>query len=592
MEILLAEKKRRLEAKASVIQFNPDEYCFDKQLEFIADESKRKVACNSRRSGKTVTCAVHLVHTAVTLKGVNCLYITLSRLNAKRIIWRELCDLNARFKLHAKENLSELTLEFLNGSRIYLAGASDESEIEKFRGMALKLVYIDEAQAFKSYLERLIHEVLSPALYDYDGELCLIGTPPPVCAGVFFDAYHQKEGYKGFKPFHWTIFDNPFIEKKSGKTVEALINADLEAKGLPREHPTIQREIYGRFVEDSSALVYQYDETRNLLDEDPNHYSASRCYFSIGVDLGFDDADAIIVWQWREHDPTLRLVYEFKKSKLSLTELAAILTDLQAKYPNARKVIDTGGLGKKITEELVTRYKIHLEPAEKVRKMEYIALMNEDLRKGLIKVPKGSKLLEEWRLLQWDRDFNPPKIDERFEDHLCFVDGTMIATTKNALEIESLRVGDMVKGKEREQRVVATMAREAETILLTFSNKTQLACTPDHPFYTTHGLIKAKDLTHERCFTVNGSVTLEASEPLGKKVVYNITCEPDHHYYANGFLVSNCDAALYSYREARHYTAKPKVVKPTIDSDAHIRQHWDKLAKANAKKIKANWWEK
>lgn len=471
MEILLAEKRRRRAAKASIIHFHPSEYCFDKQLEFIAHPSKRKVACNSRRSGKTVTCAVHLIHTAVTLPNVNCLYITLSRLNAKRIIWRELCDLNKTFRLEAKENLTELSLEFLNGSRIYLAGASDEAEIEKFRGMALKLVYIDEAQAFKSYLERLIHEVLSPALYDHDGEMCLIGTPPPVCAGVFFDAYHQKTGYKGFTPFHWTIFDNPFIEQKSGKTVEELIRADLEQKGLPREHPTIQREIYGRFVEDKSALVFDFDETRNLYRKDTDSTSSARRYFSIGVDLGFDDADAVVCWEWREHDPTLRLVYEFKKSKLTLTELAAILADLQIQYPNAKKVIDTGGLGKKITEELIARYKIHLEPAEKIRKLEYIALMNEDLRKGLIKVPEGSKLIEEWRLLQWDRDFNPPKIDERFENHLS-------------------------------------------------------------------------------------------------------------------------DAALYSWREARHYTAKAKVVKPGIDSNEHMRQYWDQQSKKHAKKANANWWEK
>ncbi|MDQ3023242.1 MAG: hypothetical protein M3R04_02475, partial [bacterium] len=68
--------------------------CFDKQLAFVRDTSRFRVAVCSRRAGKTVACAVTLIERAVQFPGTNHLYITLSRINAKRIVWRQLLDLN------------------------------------------------------------------------------------------------------------------------------------------------------------------------------------------------------------------------------------------------------------------------------------------------------------------------------------------------------------------------------------------------------------------------------------------------------------------------------------------------------------------
>lgn len=44
--------------------------------------------------------------------------------------------------------------------------------------------------------------------------------------------------------------------------------------------------------------------------------------------------------------------------------------------------------------------------------------------------------------------------------------------------------------------------------------------------------------------------------------VYNLTVAGDHEYFANGLLVSNCDAARYLYNDLRHYLAKPPEPKP------------------------------
>src|SRR5271163_4810575 len=93
-------------------QFKLDTFLFDKQLKFVTDPRPFKIAVCSRRSGKTVACAAHMIHTAISQKEVVCLYITLSRNNAKKLIWPELQKINRKYKLNGEEDMTELSMKF------------------------------------------------------------------------------------------------------------------------------------------------------------------------------------------------------------------------------------------------------------------------------------------------------------------------------------------------------------------------------------------------------------------------------------------------------------------------------------------------
>lgn len=410
---LLEEYLRRRTRES---RFNLDEYCFDKQLQFIRDPSKRKSASCSRRAGKTIACGFDLVDTALSKSGVNCVYITLDRRSAKRIIWKELLKINRDLSLGAKIDNQDLTITFPNESVIYLSGAKDSSQIEKFRGMAIYLVYIDEAQAFKSYINDLIEDVLEPALFDYDGTLCLTGTPNAVCAGAFYNACHDLAPHRGFSHHHWTIHDNPHIERKSGKKPEQLLAELRQRKGITEDDPTYKRESLGLWVKDLDALVYKFLRSRNATAHIP------KCkHHVMGVDLGYDDADAIFIWGWDDESDCLYGVDCFKASGQSVTALAGKIKELTERYNPVKSVIDTGGLGKKVTEELRSRHGVYLTPAEKTEKSAYIELMNDDFRRGRLKVHESLDVIEEWEILQWDANSDPArrKEDPNFENHLC-----------------------------------------------------------------------------------------------------------------------------------------------------------------------------
>lgn len=403
--------------------FTLDKFLFDKQLHFVNDPRPFKIAVCSRRSGKTVACAAHLVDVATNNKEVVCLYITLSRNNAKKLIWKEIEKINRLYKLGGIPDNTELSMTFPStGSVIYLSGAKDKSEIEKFRGLALKIVYIDECQSFRDYIEDLVDDILSPALMDYAGTLVLIGTPGPIPAGYF---HHCAEVSDAWAKHGWTFFDNPFIPAKANKTHQELLARELKRRGVNMEDPSIQREFFGRWVLDSDSLWIHYDAKINHFTE---MMPRVRYNYIMGIDLGYEDADAIAVIAWSEQDPNTYLVEEVVMKHQGITELVDQIKQLEAKYDVSKMVIDEGGLGKKLAEEMRRRHGVPVQPADKARKMENVAFLNDSLRTGKFKAKSASHFAQDSYLVEVDRAKSTPdriKLSDKY--HSDIIDAVLYA---------------------------------------------------------------------------------------------------------------------------------------------------------------------
>ena len=366
----------------------------------------------THNSGKSESCAADLIFTCLENSNVNCLYVTLTRVSAKRIIWsiikRVIVDYNIPI---LRYNNTDLSVEFKNGSVLYISGAKDSSEIERFRGMSLKKIYIDECQSFRSYIKELIDDVLVPAMWDVNGTLCLIGTPGPIPAGFFYDCTHNP----AWANHRWNIFDNPWILKKSGKTPEVILAEERSRKGISESDPGYQREALGLWVKDDNALVFKFNKHLNVATEIPQNLT-----YIFGIDLGYNDADAIAVMGFDYKHDTVYLVEEFVQSKQTISDLVKVIKRLDAKYKPVKMVIDAGALGKKIAEEIKQRHAIPVEAAEKQRKSEYIELLNDDLRTSKLKVLPGSRFEEDCYLLQWNMD-EPTKriISDSYHSDIC-----------------------------------------------------------------------------------------------------------------------------------------------------------------------------
>lgn len=455
-KLLLKELKKRVRNKEqldSTRKFNLEEHCFDKQLEFIKSEMRFKTAVCSRRSGKSSACVADLINMCYTIPSINTAYITLARTSAKNIIWPLFKQILREYKIPVRYDNSSLTIEFNNGSMIYVGGAKDESEIEKFRGMSYKKVYIDEAQAFRqTIISKLIEDIISPALWDVRGTLCLIGTPGPVPAGYFYDISHNPK----WGNFTWTILDNPWIKIKSGVEPATLLAEERERKGITEADPTYRREALGEWVQDFNALVYKFSPLKNIYA----HFDTSHVTYIMGIDIGFNDADAIAVMAYSAKDKTVYLVEEVVTRKQDITSLVEQINALKTKYEPVKMVMDAGALGKKIQEEIRTRHGIPVEAADKARKLEYIKLLNDDLHTGKFKAFKGSLFEEDSQLVVWDYD-DPakPRISDRY--HTDIGDAVLYAWREckhffgsendNIPKIGSDKYMDYLESKEAEE---------------------------------------------------------------------------------------------------------------------------------------------
>jgi hypothetical protein len=397
---------------------------FKKQLQLIDDPSKQKAAKCGRRAGKSHGAAAYLCETALLNPESLNVYIGLSRKAARRILWPVLQKFNREYKIGASTNQLELEMTFPNGSQIWLTGATDSGDIEKLRGSAYHLVVVDECASFGPFFNTLIEDVLEPALADYDGVLCLIGTPGAACTGLFYEITGQETPAKDWTVHDWTVLDNPKFPRWRGKPNWQQIAIDWlenkrQTKGWPKEYPTYLREWLGKWVRDEAGLVYKYNPLLNTYKELPK-----KAWVNIlGVDLGHDDPTAFAVVSYSPEDQCTYLREDWFESEMTIDAAAKKIKAYREKYKCRRIVMDTQGLGKMIAAEIRKRYGIPVEPAEKSAKIDFIDLFNSDLMQGKFKAKEDSGWVGEASLLQWDED--RLKEDGRFANHIC--DGTLYA---------------------------------------------------------------------------------------------------------------------------------------------------------------------
>lgn len=389
---------------------------FPNQNAFVEDTARYLAAQCSRRSGKSNGLALRFFRTMEKHPKSQSLYLSLTQESARGIMWPVLQELNDIHKLGCTFTDSKLTMTHPNGSTLKLMGADLKDFIKRLKGRKYPGVAIDEAQDFGTHLQSLIDDVLSPSIADYaDGWLALTGTPGPVPQGMFFDM--TQSGKYGFSVHKWTILENPFMPNP-----EAFI-ADLAAKReWEPNNPTLLREWRNQWVLDVESLWIRYKEKLNHYTELPK----GKMQYVLGIDIGFNDADALAVIGWTDDSPDVYLVEEIITKKQGLTELVNQIQATASKYSLTKMVIDEGGLGKKLAEEIRRRHAIPVHPADKARKQENVELLNDNLRLGRFKAKSTSRFATDSYLVQidWDRT-TPNRIVVKKKPHSDIIDAVL-----------------------------------------------------------------------------------------------------------------------------------------------------------------------
>lgn len=391
---------------------------FPQQNAFINDTSRDLVAQCSRRAGKTNGLAIRFLNTMKKHPKSQCVYLALTRESAKEILWPVLLEMNENYNLGCTFTESKLTMKHPNGSSLMLFGADMKNFIKRLKGRKYPGVGIDEAQDFGPHLQSLIDDVLTPATADYeDGWIAVTGTPGPVPQGYFFEI--TQKGKYGYSLHKWTMLDNPYMPDPQ----KFLTN--LKAKReWDDENPTYKREYLNAWVLDTESLWIRYNETLNHYDTLPREHKWN---YVMGVDIGMKDSDAIAVMAWSETSDQTYLVEEQLKAKQGISDLIVMIDTLQRKYNAYKILMDEGGLGKKIAEDIRTRFGCPLQAADKAHKQNNVEFMNDAFRRGKLKARKDTRFVQDSYLIQIDWDKTTPTRTFLKGPHSDIIDAALYA---------------------------------------------------------------------------------------------------------------------------------------------------------------------
>ncbi len=481
---LLKRAAKKEEASAAP-SFSIEKFCFPEQLAFANCQRIIKTALTSRRAGKTNGIIADFVETCSKEDNVLCLYITLTSRSARAIIWGELKRVADLYKLDVKPDDTRLEMFFnKTKSTIRCGGAKDEVEIEKYRGLKIRKAYVDEAQSFRPYIRTLINDILLPGLRDLNGELGLTGTPGPVPAGPFYD-YCTSPMIPNFK---WNAFDNPHMHNPESlyglpfRDLTVRLKEERALKGITENDASYRRETYGDWVEDRDSLVFKFSPAINLFTVPPT----GRMIYIFGIDIGWIDSDAIAVLGYNFQDGTVYLVEEHVQDKQTISDLIKKIKELHTKYQPVKMVMDGGGLGKKIQEEIKQRHSLNVEVAEKHRKFEFIELMNDDLRTARMKVFANSRFQQDTSLVVWDRS-DPTKLKVSDIYHTDIGDAVLYGW-RECKHYVSTDLGIKAPNRNTNEYMDALEAKEAEEMELRNSQDSDLVSEADLEYIFDSGI--------------------------------------------------------------------------------------------------------
>ncbi len=432
------------------------DYLFTEQRALVESTAPYRTASCSRRAGKSEACVAALLRAAQRNPRSVALYLAQTRVAAKRNLWDKLKALNTRLNLGGIPNESDLSLKMPNSALVVLSGAATKREVEKHRGPSFSIVLVDEAQSFPAFLRELVDDVLSPGLMDTNGPLYLLGTPAPVKVGFFWDMLQSAE----WEHHSWDAFANPFIQ------APAYLERELRRRGVTVDDPGIQREFFGRWVDDTDSLVLRYDPAKNDYVGLPTLPRGEWTYL-VGADVGYLDSDALAVLAFSEDHPDCFLVEECVEPKQTTDEFIAQLVTLNARYRPQQIFMDTGGLGRKVAADVAARApELPVIAAYKPHKLAGYMLLKSALGSGRFKARKESRFAFDCARLEWDRDKSTSDrlvVDDRY--HSDVVDAVLYAfraaqNWRYQSPVKPVTLNEQAWADDQIRRMSNTMERE------------------------------------------------------------------------------------------------------------------------------------
>ena len=301
------------------------------------DDHRYKVINCGRRAGKSFLSAIKMLHFATENEKMIVWYIAPTYRQAKSIMWQMLSEFIPE-EIIKRKNETELFVELINGSQIYLKGAENPDSL---RGVRIDFCIFDEAAFIDRWEESW--KVVRPTLADSQAQVWFISTP---------------NGFNHFKElsemvdedwtyFHYTTYDNSHI------AVE-----EIDAMKTEMDEDSFAQEVLGEFRKMSGLIYKKFSRETHMVDiPDIKGFTFYR-----SLDFGFAHKTAMGYFAVNTIGTEIYMfdgIYEVGMTTTEISE-AVKIKDSGKHIQNA--VADSA---QPMQIEELARFDVHFQPVEK-----------------------------------------------------------------------------------------------------------------------------------------------------------------------------------------------------------------------------------
>lgn len=322
------------------------------------DNHRYKVINCGRRAGKSYLVSVEMLRFASENPKSIVWYISPNYKQSKSIMWAMLREL---IPMEAIKNKNETELKFtlINDSEILLKGAEDPDSL---RGVRIDFAVFDETAFIDKWED--VWKVVRPTLVDSKASVWFISTPNGF--NHFKTLYEAERVDSSYKSFHFTSYDNPYLDKE-----------ELDKAKQEMDDDSFQQEFMGEFRKMSGLIYKEFNRETHMVDIPPLDYNFT---FTRALDFGFAHKTALGYFAISSNGREMYCYDGVYKEGLTETQIAEIIKTKDAGRVITNPLADSA---QPMSIEELRRQGVHFNPVEKGQ---------DSVKNGIVKVAELLKI--------------------------------------------------------------------------------------------------------------------------------------------------------------------------------------------------------
>lgn len=256
------------------------------QGKIMTSQKRFRIVNAGRRFGKSFLSGYEILMQCVNKPGSVVWYIAPTLPMARKIMWDGWLSKYVPNEYLNKSNQQMMTMQFKNGSMLYLLSATDKDSL---RGTGIDLMIIDEAAMIT---DNDFWNTIRPNLSDkhHDGRCLLISTPKGY--NWFYDLFQKaKKDNEEWDCFQYTTIDGGNVTKE-----------ELDDARRDMSKKMFNQEFMASFETMSNRIYYNYDRDINgITKDDCEEWFGKSGEIHVGIDFNVNPMTAAIFAEFMDN---------------------------------------------------------------------------------------------------------------------------------------------------------------------------------------------------------------------------------------------------------------------------------------------------